>query len=258
MFDDEAFNNVVRIELGTTFQLVRDRKGLTWDTYQQGLEAWKRAKKITIPSSPGPVRMLIGFSGLPTTWIDLVGKREGIVDPTTPYRWGYALYIADTIEIANYFSSWNSGFVTDKSYVCEVWVKDYDTWVKINKVWVPEHSSILPQMSKNWTPEKTGRNQEDRDRSVANRWGVSTPYVLFSKHHWMKGMPNPRKRWTEMVVYTPIQPSLFEVVQLSNNKVAQHPKPSPYPFDRQVRTWNITVPDETRQEFRRYKEPDPQ
>ena len=112
-------------------------------------------------------------------------------------------------------------------------------------------------MNKNWTRERTGRNQEDRDRHVAKSWGVYAPYVLFSKHHRMKGMPIPRReRWSEMVVYTPIQRSLFEVVQLLNKKVAQHPNPRPYPFDRQVRTWNITVPDETRKEFRRYKEPD--
>jgi len=260
LFDDEAYNNIVRIEVGVTFQVVRDRKGLTWEAYRQGIDAWQRAKNITIPSSLGPVPMLVGFSGLPASWVELVRRGEGRVDRNTPYRWGYALYIADTIAMAKYFTTWNDDWMAEKSKVCEVWVKDYDVWAKMNKVWIPEHSGILPQMNNTfWSVEEAGWNQEDRDLLIADRWKVYTPYVLFSKHHWMEGMPIPRgERWTEMVVYTQIQRSLFEVVQLPDDQVDQHPNPSPFPLDRQVDTWTITVPDETRQEFRRYGEPDPQ
>jgi len=259
MFDDEAFNNSIRIELGATFQLIRGTQGLVWDTYQQGLNAWRRAKNMTIPPNPGltPTRALIGYSGLPTSWIELVRKGEGIVDKTLPYRLGYALYVASSLPIAKYFHNWNNSFTNEKSYVCEVWVKDYAAWVRTNKIWVPENSSTLPQMnSMNWTEEQTGQNQEFRDLFVASQWGVQTPYVAFSRHFWMKDMPNPRSRWTEMVVYTEIRRSLFEVVPLSDDQVAQVVNPNPYPFEYQMKTWNITVPGETRNEFASYQEAD--
>jgi hypothetical protein len=84
---------------GVTFQLVRSGKGLMWVVYQRGLDAWRRAKNITMPPNLGsaPSRVLIGYSGLSTAWIDLVRRGEGLVDDNTPARWGYALYVADTI-----------------------------------------------------------------------------------------------------------------------------------------------------------------
>ncbi|KAF9524654.1 acid phosphatase-domain-containing protein [Crepidotus variabilis] len=262
MFDDEAFNNCVRIHLGVSFQFIRDKKkGLTWASYQEGLKAWRRSKNLSIAPSPGfvPRRELIGFSGLPTYWINLVNRREGTVETKVPYRWGFALYVADNIEIAKYFSGWNGNFVPDvKSYVCEVWTKDYDAWMRLNKIWVPEHSGALMQMNNmHWSAEQTGKNQEDRDHTIATNWHVYAPYVLFSQHHWMKGMPGqPKQRWPEMVVYTQIQRSLIEIVQLSTDalkKVANH---QPHPFHRQFKTWHITAPPPTRQEFLKYGEKD--
>jgi hypothetical protein len=52
-----------------------------------------------------------------------------------------------------------------------------------------------------------------------------------------------------MVVYTQIQRSFFEVKPLSDSQADGVVNPSPYPFHHQFKTWNITVPGETRQEF---------
>ncbi|KAI9509692.1 acid phosphatase-domain-containing protein, partial [Russula earlei] len=234
MFDDEAYNNVVRIEAGVTFQFVRDGKGLTWDVYQQGLDAWRRAKSIMIPSSPSPVRMLVGFSALPSFSVTLIGRGECRVDRNTPSRWGYALYLADTIGILTFYVEpntllgWNEEWIAEKSHVYEVWVKDYDAWTSINKIWIPENSGYLPQMNNTlWSVEDAGRNQEDRDRFITDHWKVPTPY---------------------MVVYTQIQRSLFEVVRVPDDQVDQHSNPNPYPFDKQIKTWKITVPNETNDE----------
>ncbi|KAF8340942.1 hypothetical protein F5887DRAFT_1076882 [Amanita rubescens] len=77
LFGDEAFNNL----------LVRN---------QQGIDARRRAKDITILKNTESAhkRIVIGYSESPTTWIDLIRKGEDIVDPSTPYRWGYALNVA--------------------------------------------------------------------------------------------------------------------------------------------------------------------
>ncbi|KAI0278375.1 acid phosphatase-domain-containing protein [Russula brevipes] len=260
LYDDEAFNNSTRIELGVTFQFVRSGEGLMWDVYQQGLDAWRRAKNITIPPNPGsaPNRVLIGYSGLSNAWIDLVRRGEGLVDDKTPARWGYALYVADTIGLAKYFCDWDRADWGRESYVCEVWVRDYDAWTKMNKIWVPENYRYNQQMDNmGWPPEATGRNQENRDRFIADHWKIQTPYVLFSRHHYMTNMPIQQyKRWTEMVVSTQIQRSLFEVIPLSDDQVAQHPNPTPYPFHHQMKSWNITVPQETKDEFLNFREPD--
>ncbi|KAF9524658.1 acid phosphatase-domain-containing protein [Crepidotus variabilis] len=254
MFDDEAAHNSVRIEVGVTFQLARDKKGMYWDLYQEGLNAWRRAKWITIPSNPGhsPNRVLIGYSGLPNYWIWMVGHGEGSVDYKVPYRWGYALYVADNIWIAKYFCGLNASWMppSAKSEVCEVWVKDYDKWASINKIWVPENAGVPAQTSNTtWSFEASGLSQENRDRAIAG-YGVYTPYVLFSQHFYIPGMPAPiLRRWTEMVIYTQIQRSLIEVVPLSDQQVQQNTNPSPYPFRHQIKAWNITVPKLTWAEF---------
>jgi magnesium-dependent phosphatase 1 len=69
--------------------------------YEQGLKAWQRSQKIKIPRNPviPPKPRLIGYSGLPPSWIDLVRKGEGIVDRDLPYRWGYALYVASSLAL---------------------------------------------------------------------------------------------------------------------------------------------------------------
>jgi hypothetical protein len=73
----------------------------------------------------------------------------------------------------------------------------------------------------------------------------------------MPGMPGPRGgRCSEMVVYTQIQRSLFYVKPLSDDQVKKNAKADPYPFHRQKRNWNITVPPITLNEMRRKKERD--
>jgi len=255
-FDDEAFNNEVRIETAVTFQLCRDNKGLTWDLYQKGIEHWRRVHKLIIPSNPAtpPQRKLIGYSGLSNAWIHRVNvEREGIVDPKFPYRWGYALYIADDVGLAEFFRDWERR-EGRQSYVNEVWVKDYAIWMSLNKVWIPENSGYLPQMNNmNWSAEATGQNQEARDRTVDTKWHVKAPYVMFSRHHWMPKMPIPRpQRFTEMIVYTQTHRALIDVVTLTDAKTAELVKTnrSPVPFHRQIKGWNITVPTETRTEFK--------
>jgi len=82
---------------GVTFQAIRHKQGLTWDIYQDGLGAWRRAKTITIPSNPSlkPIPMVIGYSGLSRTVIGLVEKGEGRVQKTSASRWGFGLYVTD-------------------------------------------------------------------------------------------------------------------------------------------------------------------
>jgi len=97
LYDDEALNNSVRIQLGVTFQAVRLKKGLTWETYQEGLNAWRRARKIRIPPnlSPTPTPMVIGYTGQSRTVIDLVQRGECRVHRAWTCRWGFGLYVTD-------------------------------------------------------------------------------------------------------------------------------------------------------------------
>jgi len=85
--------------IGVTFKFIGNNEGLDWTKYLQGIGAWRRAKAITICTSPSPVRTLIGFSGLPDSWIELIRRGEERIDRNTPYRWGYGFYIADSIEM---------------------------------------------------------------------------------------------------------------------------------------------------------------
>jgi magnesium-dependent phosphatase 1 len=98
----------------------------------------------------------------------------------------------------------------------------------------------------------SGRNQENRDRVIAERFKVDTPYVLFSRHYWEHGLRKEYGlRFSEMVVYTQIQRALFGVTPLSDKKANRIANDAPYPFHCQLENWSITVPDETRREIRR-------
>ncbi|KAG6904103.1 hypothetical protein DXG01_012603, partial [Tephrocybe rancida] len=253
-FDDEAFNNAVRIETAVTFKLCINQQGMTWDLYQDGISHWHCVKNLTIPSNPGapPERRLIGYSGLSTAWINRVNvQKEGIVDPQFPYRWGYCFYITDDVGLAEFFRDWEIREGRE-SYVNEVWVRDYAVWARLNKIWIPEHSGDLPQMNNmNWSAELSGQNQEARDRTIESKWGVKAPYVLFSRHHWMPGMPIPQnQRITEMMVYTQTHRALIDVITLTNERAAELVAKdwTPYPFHHQLKEWNITLPLETKVE----------
>lgn len=80
-----------------TFQAIRGKNGLTWDIYQEGLGAWRRAKSITIPPNPSrkPIPAIIGYTGQGQIVIDLVAKGEGRVHNFWTCRWGFGLYVTD-------------------------------------------------------------------------------------------------------------------------------------------------------------------
>ncbi|KAF9529479.1 acid phosphatase-domain-containing protein [Crepidotus variabilis] len=258
MFDDEGMNNVVRIELGTTFQIVNGGMGLNWGIYQLGLAAWRRARSLMIPSNPSGIlnRQLIGYSGLPNSWIDLVRKGEGIVETEIPYRWGFGLYVTSSMDIAKYFSGLNGSWdPAEQSHVCEVWVKDYDAWLNVQKIWIAENG-ILQQMNNQMiSPEEAGQNQENRDNFIAGTWGVWTPYVTFCQHFWMNDMPGiPFQRWSEMVIPTQVYRALIDLNVLSDALANRNFGLDAGPFPLQIKTWGIQPTDEARAEFLRYGE----
>ncbi|KAF9529481.1 acid phosphatase-domain-containing protein [Crepidotus variabilis] len=257
MFDDEPFNNDIRITLGASFQLLRNRAPFTWNLYQQGLAAWRQARSLTLWLNPGgnnPV--LIGYSGLPTSWINRIHAGEGIVEKKMPYRWGFGLYLTSSIRLAKYFRDWNGNWGADRSYVCQIWAKDYNAWAYgVPKIWVPESDGNFQQMDNmNWTSDETALNQENRDATFAANFGVPAPYALFSQHFWMNGMPFPRERFTEMVAGTQLFRTMFNVVMLQDSQVEQMLNQNAAPFGEQFQAWNIVTPHETKLEFARYGE----
>ncbi|KAF8835570.1 hypothetical protein BDN67DRAFT_912794 [Paxillus ammoniavirescens] len=258
LFDDEAIHNTVEMLLGVTFQVSRDQKGLTWDNYQQGIKMWRRNQRIRSPFlgrdlSLYPKKKLIGYAGMDQGTINLLqngGRRQ---DRKEAARWGYAMYVADNPAIASYFTEWikSNAFGKDaKTQVCALWVRDGDLFDSLNKIWVPDQANLKTSVDK-WDEFRIAWSQEDRDRTVAN-WGVQKPYILFARHPHMKGMTIPRGRWNEMVVYGQIQQALFLTVPMSDREVrnaVQGPR-----FERMISSWNITVPPETRQDFRAHGE----
>ncbi|KAF9222812.1 hypothetical protein BS17DRAFT_782617 [Gyrodon lividus] len=256
LFDDEVMNNAIRIRLGVTFQAIRYKKGLTWDIYQEGLEAWRRVKRITIPQNPSsqPTPMIIGYTGQSRTVIDLVQKGEGRVHRMWTCRWGFGLYVTDHPGIAKFYSDWEKREGRE-GWVCAVWVRDYEAWAnRVSKVWIPENDNGLPQMdNRRATDEEIGQNQEDRDRAIGDRWGVYTPYVLFSRHRFLDGMPiELNARSNELLLPTQIQRSLVYLTEITDAEAER--TPIPFHYHLQTKEWSITVPEETKQDFLKHGE----
>ncbi|KIK95086.1 hypothetical protein PAXRUDRAFT_407748 [Paxillus rubicundulus Ve08.2h10] len=251
----------VFILAGVTFQVSRDQAGLTWENYQQGIELWRRCKRIRSPYLGQdlelyPKKKFIGYAGMDQATVDLLTKGKSRIDMKESARWGYAMYITDNPAMAKFFSEWikaDAFGANAKTYVCALWARDGDLFNSIGKIWVPELGDLQTD-NKHWDKAKTAWSQEDRDRRVAH-WGVKTPYILFSRHHWMEDMPIPKNtRWNEMVVYPQIQDAMFLTYPMTHHQNEEKIKKAYVPFDQQIKTWNITVPDETWQDFKKHGE----
>ncbi|KAF8835571.1 hypothetical protein BDN67DRAFT_975156 [Paxillus ammoniavirescens] len=262
LFDDEASNNMVKVKLGVTFQQCRGKAGLTWKIYQRGLKLWRRCKKIRSPYLGQdlklyPKKKFIGYAGMDADTVDRLVKGKNRIDTKESARWGYAMYITDNPALAKYFSKWikeKDGY-KGKTYVCELWVRDRDLFGSIGKIWVPENGPLPKTNNKGWDAAKIAETQEARDRRVA-KWGVKAPYILFSRHHWMDGMPIPKDtRWNEMVVYPQIQDAMFLTRPLTAKQVNKKIKTGHYGrFDKKIKAWNITVPKATVRDFKKHGE----
>ena len=60
-----------------------------------------------------------------------------------------------------------------------------------------------------------------------------------------------------MVVYTQTNRALIDVVTLTDAQIAQKAQTNraPVPFHKQIKEWHITVPADTRNEFKQRHEP---
>lgn len=261
LFDDAAWHNRVRLKLGVTFQVTRDRRGLTWDTYNKGIELWRRCKRIRSPYidqnlSSYPRRVFLGYSGMDEGTVKLLTQGKSRVDLKESARWGYATYITDNPSIAKYFSNWikADAFGADtKTCVCEMWIRDKNIFDNLGKIWVPELGFLMTN-NKKWLHQRTAWSQEDRDQLVS-RWGVDVPYILFSRHHWMKDMPIPQgKRWNEMVIYRQTQDALLLTIPLTPKQLEERIQGNFVTYESQIKAWNITVPPDTWANFKKAKE----
>ncbi|KAG2140522.1 uncharacterized protein EDB93DRAFT_1241866 [Suillus bovinus] len=245
LFNEEATNNLVRVEQGIVFQVSRDQKGLTWGNYQQGLDQWRCLHTIRSPYIGQNLKsysdpMFIGFTGMDEGMVNLLMQGKNRVDLKEAAHWGYAMYITDDARIVRYFANWiksNAFGATARTHI-----------------WAPEDSSIMTNIQGD-NKFKIAWDQENRDAKVAE-WGVKMPYILFSHHFHMGGMPIAPTRWNEMVVYTPVQDALMLTIPLTDQQVdekialgGQFVK-----FEEQISNWNIKVPDVTWADFKKYGE----
>jgi len=271
LFDDNPINNTVEMKSGVTFQVLRDKKGLTWANYNHGIGMWRRNKAIESPwhglnLNSYPKKKFLGYSGMDIGTIKLLedgGRRH---DRAEAARWGYAMYVADDPAIAKYFSEWitktTKGF--SQSTVCEVYARDGDIWDRMNKIWVPNEGDMQTN-NKSGNASKIARSQEDRDLMVEG-WGVKKPYVLFARHqnmgdNWGKTKLRfpirNNRRFNEMVVYPQIQESLIVIKRMSKEtleQAVQRGESGHLHYQKKMNAWNITVPKKTFADFTKHGE----
>ncbi|KAK7458729.1 hypothetical protein VKT23_009728 [Stygiomarasmius scandens] len=262
LYDDEAINNTVEMMLGVTFQVSRDQKGLTWDNYQQGLEMWRRNKSIISPylgTNPisYPKKKMIGYSGMDLSTIQLLENGGRRHDRKEAARWGYAMYVADDPRVANYFSEWIKGNAFGQqatTIVCRIWARDGVIFEQLPKIWVPDRGNLKTNVQ-SWDAFRIAWSQEDRDRQVAH-WGVKKPYILFSRHPNMGGkFPIKNGRFNEMVIYGQIQEASIFIERLTPQQLKHDIDAGNYiHYERMLSAWNITVPQDTWDDFRTHRE----
>jgi len=115
---------------------------------------------------------------------------------------------------------------------------------------------MLPEMNVRDPTPKSSANQADRDWKI-EKWGVKKPYVLFARHMNMGGnFPVPNgARWNEMVIYPQIQEALLITIRMEDQHLESDIRSGNHlRYEQLLNEWNITVPNETWEDFRQHGE----
>ncbi len=149
------------------------------------------------------------------------------------------------------------------------------------QVWVKETGVIRQTDNLHNSDRRIAEVQLERDRQIASAFGVSKPYILFSKHHYMSNLRHhrggggggggvittagagagvggitPGTRFNEMVVYPQVQDALFYGTPIPLARVAQAGATfADLRYHNQIRAWNIKANTETYGDFRAHGEP---
>ncbi|KAK7049086.1 acid phosphatase-domain-containing protein [Favolaschia claudopus] len=279
-FDDQPLNMEVETWEGVTFQLIpHGHNSITWADYTAGLEVWQRNRRIFVPFGPKhptvvdhhPNRMLIGYAGTDhaTAKEYVQGHRRPWTEHPRPARWGNALYASDDPQIAFFFSQYMRESESPSNlFVCEIFVRDKQVFIdELAKLWfypepkyltnnVPTGTGTLTPAQETELAERIAESQVRRDEYFKESFKIFKPYALFSRHHYMTemGKPkyqvdiNPKKRFTELVLYPMIQDHLLfgQKIPLEQaRKMAKTGKLRPLHYEHHVKDWKITVPQET-------------
>ncbi|PPR01111.1 hypothetical protein CVT24_000407 [Panaeolus cyanescens] len=205
---------------------------------------------------------LIGYSGMDLDTIELLEKGGRRQDRKEAARWGYAMYVADDPRVAKYFSDWikKTAFGPQaKTIVCRIYARDGDIWDNMNKIWVPDNRHDLKtHVDKD---EITVADSDlKRDKQVGS-WGVSRPYVLFCRHPNMGKrdglqfpIPEPQ-RFNELAIYGQTQESLIVIERMTDEELNEAIRNKEnIQYEHKIPEWNITVPEETKADFRKFRE----
>ncbi|KAI1386602.1 acid phosphatase-domain-containing protein [Hypoxylon trugodes] len=234
-----------------TFQKVQKPSvGLSWDDYQQGLYVWRcndyiRRNTSNIGLDPLPNRRCVGYVGTDSDTAKLYKSGERRRPSGRPSRWGWGMYVTDDPKIAEEFATWRrERDAPENHWFCPVFVRDYEIFQWIRKVWVKEGS--IEQTDVDKPDQEIAQEQIDRDNKIERIFGIKKPYILFSKHVDMSG--TGRRRFNEMVVYPQLQDALFygQPVLLRDAPLLNRPHLN---YQEKIAEWNITTNDESRHEL---------
>ncbi|KAI1128303.1 acid phosphatase-domain-containing protein [Nemania abortiva] len=272
LFDNQAPNNEVEMWQGVTFHQVDGSRCITTSDYLSGLDTWRRNQIIRCPMpthspNPHPNAKTIGWVGTDKHTSDLYMNGQRRTKSGRPSRWGFALYVADDPSIAAEFAKWRRDSDTDNQYICEIYVRDFEIFRAMDKVWVPEDGPA-PQTNSDRGDNHIAEVQCNRDNIVANTFAVHKPYILFARHKWMDFLSmtwrqNHHGRFSEMVVYPQIQDALCYGKRWKLSDVQQHINAGRdlngnpfrgFDFRHKLKKWNIRWSQETVADFKKHKE----
>ncbi|KAH7395927.1 hypothetical protein BKA64DRAFT_709303 [Cadophora sp. MPI-SDFR-AT-0126] len=255
--------------IGVTFQKVSNRNvGITTGDYHAGLDLWRRNQNIRrpMPSSglnPHPSQKQIGWVGTDKATGELYSKGRRRPKSTRPSRWGWGLYVADDPFVAAAFTQYQREHTPDDQYICQVFVRDFEVFKQMDKVWVAEDGSV-PMTDICSGDDSVAESQHIRDNIITQSFAVRKPYILFSRHTWTDVLfrtwrVQSQGRFSEMVVYPQIQDALFyaEPLKLSSflaSAEVQGTTVLGFDFRHQLFNWGIKWNENTRADFEIHSE----
>ncbi|KAI0115677.1 acid phosphatase-domain-containing protein [Nemania sp. FL0031] len=257
----EHFKNIK--EWSVTFMKVDPRFGVTWDDYNRGLNRWRRynAIQFQIPRNGVESREVkfIGYVGADEASAMRYQEGKRRLKSNRVSRWGHGMYVTDDPQVAEFFAKFGRQDTPWNQYVVAVYARNRDAFDKLNKVWVPEYGTFPQINNLNQTDEETAKSQHKLDKLIMRKFDVEKPFILFSRHHRMKGMTFLPKhtRFNEMVAYPNLQDALFfgEPFRIANF-VADRERGlwGNAEWHRRLQELNIKMIPETVEDFETHKE----
>ncbi|RWA06612.1 hypothetical protein EKO27_g8505 [Xylaria grammica] len=251
LFDDKNENKEAELWKGVTFQKVENRSvGITWNDYSRGIDQWRRYNALRRPISGLRSKgepYFVGWVGTDVQNANRYARGDRRLPTDRSARWGYGFSL--------FFASNNRENEAKANLrIVALFARDKSAFINMNKCWIPEKGKFHQVDNKHLSFEQACDKNDVLDHKVWQEFGFHKPYLFFTRHHQMEGMPflKDMERFNELVIYPQAQDAMFYGEVFTIEEVDAKVKSGEWkhrPFNHNIKAWNIKTHRDAKQEL---------